>query len=1179
MRKLTFFAFIALVLAVPIAAQEILFDQMVEAAGLKCYPIQGDPTTWYYLPDKAHLVTDADGNPEFSFLMYVTPTKQGESGINQAPGGGIVHFLVAYDVPPDQVRRAQTEVARKKPNAKLVGPVSYVEGTFVLDTTVADPQGGFSRRVVGVGNAPLMAGHKAAVSIHLTPEGASLLWENFKMRTSDISVKFEMTMSGYRNPVEAAMSIDWQKVNQTMQIEAAGRYSFVAAEVDVMLQKMRNNGAIKVELKGAPPSQWNDIQSLGLELARQYLFESQGASGLAGLGAAGTQQSPLDRLWKLYGDEWKQQQKTSDLGTVRPKPPTGFTIRPVQWVVPQSSPPGFLYAKLDGTSPLALGRAGGRPARRVGSQVTTGASEVVLAANHSAMLTAATPNYWPQVFENLKRGEELLRDRRCTEALVAFRNARFNVILQLGYEPEQAGRAAGMQLYVTAREAMAAVCANQPTAMMEALTAFGVAARQVGRSTLAARGETLRDSLQATSGQASLGQQEEVDRQVTDINRRSSRAGAAQHPRSSESEAMPEPRREAAALYDRGIEQYYDGQLHEAAQAFVDAIKLAPDCADCFYNLAIIAVELGQRDAALNYLDRLFEARPDYGGIVFMRNARDAIAGTAHPIPPERRTALAEYLAAMDATTQSLLASSPGTTTAASAGGSGEASPKPAIGEIPATSTSEQTNPPGVPFHLKPFLQCNDAQARQLIPRMALLYQKGQFQDALALQEQINTLCPRPEFRYNLALMHILLGHRQPCLDNLDKYTLELSGLRDNSDMRRAVAGIGVAPDPIPQDQRVPLWRTVEAADRAFAQAAAEPPRRESPSTASQQQQVAEAPQPGAAPVRPSVTPAGRPSTTQATATATPGRELPGLPPLAAAAGAAAAGAGATPTRTPTRATPTATPKPEKPTTWGVIASFKLRRIESTGAFNLNLKQWLRTDQAVRFAANIGDLSGLMNDPRYFRRVNLDDPVFKQREIPVSVDVRGEDAFTDMLNAVTVTLKKRHESGNESLGEVTISRAEFASGKLQTLLYGWDQDNNRTRWLDYEVRERWNYVGGPVIETPWKKTSAGALVLEPPLRPRALVLEADPMYLQTQGVRDVVVEVHYRAGDADRIATATVRAAAPSGETRLQLYQDPQQPGYTYSYTWRLRGGDRRAAGPFTDTADIIYLDEVPPGS
>jgi tetratricopeptide (TPR) repeat protein len=1308
MRKLTLFAVIALALALPVAAQEILFDQMVEAAGLKCFPIQGDPTTWYYLPDRPHLVTDADGNPEFSFLMYVTPTKQGESGINKAPGGGIVHFLVAYDVPQEQVRRAQTEVGRKKPNAKLVGPVNYVEGTFALVTAVTDPQAGLSRRVVGVGNAPLMAGHKAAVSIHLAPEGASLLWESFKQRTPDISVAFEMTVSGYRNPVEAAMSIDWQKVNQTIQIEAAGRYSFIAAEVDIMLQKMRNNGAIKVELKGAPPSQWNDIQSLGLELARQYLFESQGASGLAGLGAAGTQQSPLDRLWKLYGDEWKQQQKTSDLRLVPPELQTGFSFKPVRRGVSRPSPPSLLFASLDGAFPLAAGRTGRGPGRRGGVQPARSSGELVLAANRAVMLGDATPNYWPQVFENVKRGEELLRERRCTEALVAFRNARFNVILQLGYEPEQTGRAAGMQLYVTAREAMAAVCANQPTPMMEALTAFVVAARQVGRSTLAARGDTLRDSLQATSGQVSLGQQEEVDRQVTDINRRSSRAGAAQHPRSSESEAMPEPRREAAALYDRGIEQYYDGQLHEAAQAFVDAIRLAPDCADCFYNLAIIGVELGQRDAALNYLDRLFEARPDYGGIVFMRNARDAIAGTSQPISPERRPQLAEYLAAMDANAQALLASSPGTTAAAGVGGSGAASPKPGAAQQ-ATYGTHQDQPLGDPQQQAAPSSKSDQKVGPLTPdqeqakawfkRGMNLYNMGEYkealemfeasagkfstpetqwniglthvrlghtqqavaaidsyiggkggdashpklratvdalagepqpmpserrdewveklkqadqvdqtsagtgqpppaggeaaakhavsgpgsetlceqastlfakgleawdggrtQDAINYLEQADNLCHKPDYTWNLFVSHLALGQRDLALAYLDRYLQEVAECRKKPLVAAARDLIAAAPAQIPDEMRVPLWRPIEDACGSIP---VKSMKVGATGAAGAEQALATLP----------AVAAGGPTKTP---TPTPKKgALPGV----AGAGAAAAGAGATPTRTATRATPTATPKAEKPTNWGVIASFKLRRIESTGAFNLNLKQWLRTDQAVRFAANIGDLSNLMGNPRFFRRVNLDDPVFKQREIPVTVDVRGEDAFADMLNAVTVTLKKRHESGKESLGEVTISRAEFARGAPQTLVYGWDQDNNRTRWLDYEVRQRWNYVGGPVIETPWIKTSAGALVLEPPLRPRPLMLEADPTFLQEQGVRDVVVEVHYRAGDADRIATATVRASAPSGETRLLLYQDPQQPGYSYSYTWRLRGGDRRAAGPFTETADIIYLDEVPPGS
>ena len=61
---------------------------MVEAGGLKCYPVHGDPTSWYYLPDQPHVAkTGESERPEFSFLMYTTPEQRGEEGITTAPGG------------------------------------------------------------------------------------------------------------------------------------------------------------------------------------------------------------------------------------------------------------------------------------------------------------------------------------------------------------------------------------------------------------------------------------------------------------------------------------------------------------------------------------------------------------------------------------------------------------------------------------------------------------------------------------------------------------------------------------------------------------------------------------------------------------------------------------------------------------------------------------------------------------------------------------------------------------------------------------------------------------------------------------------------------------------------------------------------------------------------------------
>ncbi|HQN96930.1 MAG TPA: hypothetical protein PLM61_11200, partial [Thermoanaerobaculales bacterium] len=61
-----------------------------------------------------------------------------------------------------------------------------------------------------------------------------------------------------------------------------------------------------------------------------------------------------------------------------------------------------------------------------------------------------------------------------------------------------------------------------------------------------------------------------------------------------------------------------------------------------------------------------------------------------------------------------------------------------------------------------------------------------------------------------------------------------------------------------------------------------------------------------------------------------------------------------------------------------------------------------------------------------------------------------------------------------------------------------------------------------------------------------------------------------------RTANATVRPEEGVGSEVLMLYQDPQSPGYSYSFDWRLYGGRRVSAGPFEDTADYIYLDEIP---
>ena len=145
----------------------------------------------------------------------------------------------------------------QKPSYKARSPVQLLpdrlcfrEGTFALVSNFQQEDGDWTKRVLGLGKAPVLEGHKAAVSIRLTKTGAILLWESFKQAASDISVSFDMIISGYRNPYEAKMTAWWERIakNRTMAIGA--RTDFLGVDIQDTMKELRDSGAIELEVKG-----------------------------------------------------------------------------------------------------------------------------------------------------------------------------------------------------------------------------------------------------------------------------------------------------------------------------------------------------------------------------------------------------------------------------------------------------------------------------------------------------------------------------------------------------------------------------------------------------------------------------------------------------------------------------------------------------------------------------------------------------------------------------------------------------------------------------------------------------------------------------------------------------------------------------------------------------------------
>ncbi|HPW17352.1 MAG TPA: hypothetical protein PLP83_03105 [Candidatus Aminicenantes bacterium] len=247
MRPKAILAAAAFLLAAAVAAtSEVALDEVVQAGRFVLFRDHADAHKYYYVPDAPRLATKRDGTPEFAFIKY--------SKTDGATKGGVLHFLVTWGMTEGELASAESALRLKDPQAKIAGPVPFKEGTFKVVSATAGEDDLFNRKIVGEGKAPIMPGQKAAVSIALTEEGASLLWESFKNPTSDISVMFALKFAGVTPAFQAKLKVNWDKVytQHDIKLQAEGTIKVVKLQADVraILESLRQQGAIQLDVVG-----------------------------------------------------------------------------------------------------------------------------------------------------------------------------------------------------------------------------------------------------------------------------------------------------------------------------------------------------------------------------------------------------------------------------------------------------------------------------------------------------------------------------------------------------------------------------------------------------------------------------------------------------------------------------------------------------------------------------------------------------------------------------------------------------------------------------------------------------------------------------------------------------------------------------------------------------------------
>lgn len=264
-------------------------------------------------------------------------------------------------------------------------------------------------------------------------------------------------------------------------------------------------------------------------------------------------------------------------------------------------------------------------------------------------------------------------------------------------------------------------------------------------------------------------------------------------------------------------------------------------------------------------------------------------------------------------------------------------------------------------------------------------------------------------------------------------------------------------------------------------------------------------------------------------------------------------------------------------TGFGAHVAYRLKHMKKEGKSELVFKGRSAVFRHHYITFNIGDLYARHgHNNLLFRDVDLSDPAFQQRDVYVGIDGSLEKEFHQMLNSVTVTLRKQHENGELTLKNMVLNKEvlkDFTG--LLSFTYLNRADRDRTNWLSYEYQTTWQFQGGGSYSTDWVRQDAAMINLFTPFQRKNVSLEGNLARLAEEGIRAVSVQISYPFFDQVKQHRLTLRPELSSEEKSFQITLPNQQEEIDYSITW-IRSRQEPLISLGKDKYGVIFIDELP---
>jgi hypothetical protein len=260
---------------------------------------------------------------------------------------------------------------------------------------------------------------------------------------------------------------------------------------------------------------------------------------------------------------------------------------------------------------------------------------------------------------------------------------------------------------------------------------------------------------------------------------------------------------------------------------------------------------------------------------------------------------------------------------------------------------------------------------------------------------------------------------------------------------------------------------------------------------------------------------------------------------------------------------------------WSAHVGYQLKKMRIEGKTLLDFNHRQAVSRHAYVASNIGNLFDQHGrDEDYFRVAQLDCSVFCQRNIVVALDGDLTTDFENMVNSVTVTMRKVHENGEVTLREIVVTPQNLSTIGASQLAYGLNGDTDQDRWMQYEYRTRWSFKGGGNFESEFVTTDEAMIVVFAPYQRQSVQVIDAGADLQGLGVRAVVVGISYPFFGRTRNEQHVIRVGSPES-VQFDITLPENVFAYEYNMTWMMENGDRPSI-TISDNTGLVFLDPPP---